>query len=272
MARAYGFQHWLKLLKGERSVYMTMEPVKTEEDARCVLVARALYYRYANGYGGQIMAALKAIGLGDYLPTEGVLYRIKTDKLRAALPETVEVTLRPFRTPAGNCALLFADHVQNWSAGLTEEDWEAVTEPDKAVDFHALVARFGHRRELPPIEGDTDAIKAVWRDLVNKALHWGDNNNTFGRVCDELENVLRHMGFGEFLPPEYVSAEVTWNGVTVQLESVRAGRDGQPLLDAVRAAFVDRAYRAGLEQFKIVVTGQESDDYDDDDDDDEEDD
>lgn len=265
-------------LKRERSVYMTqtMEAVRDTETAIQVFVARALYYRHNNGYGHQIYAALKHLGLGDYIPANGTSYQVKTDKLRDMLPETIEVTLNRAYTPntSSNTANIITNLAVQWTAALTEDDWTLAAQSDRAVDFAAVTGRFGFRRDLPPVEGDDGTVKAIndtWRDLVTRTLHWGDNNDGFGQLCDELETVLRHLGFGAFLPPQYVSATVTWNGITVQLDNVRAGRDGRPHGDAVRQVLADRAYRARDEDFVVVLTAPEATSADDDEDDEEDD-
>lgn len=229
-----------------------LETVADAETATAVLVARALYQAYNYDYGTEIHDALDKMGLKDYLPASGERYVVNTTRLAGMLPETVEVEVQTGRIPGNNMSTVnpLNKLVGDWAAGLLPDEYTKAEPNPKAVNVNEMAARFGARGTLPPVDGDEP--DAVWRDLVTKALHWGDNNTRWGKVCQELEKILTGMGFRAYLPPATGNVTVEWKGIALELGEVRLDRSGRPMLDTVRGHLADLVYRAPQEDFKVI--------------------
>ena len=208
---------------------ITMETVSDAETATVVFVARALWYTANYGNRAEVRRCLRGIGLGDYVDGERDRFTVNLATFKELLGDTLEIAVeRGYNyTPANSSYVVdkLVRIAEGWRDNLHESQWSKIEEPSKHVDADAIVARFGSRGDLPPVEGDEP--RATWAELVAKVLAWADDRG----LCGDVESALRTIGFGEFLPPATMKVAVTWRGVTIEDVEVGVNRKGEPRLD-----------------------------------------
>lgn len=202
-----------------------LPPVTTVEDAKAVFVTRAHWVKGYHGYGSDINGCLRALGLGAYFGAELDTYHISLTRLHEMLGDTTTVRLPLNRNPqqrTGEIIDTVYPILGKWVAALEESEWTKDDAPSKIVDIDAVGKMYGTHGTLPP--AGNEEVTQCWRELVDGVLQWADQQGH----CNSVEAFLRDIGFGEFLPPQYVTAVVEFGGHTITLGRVEADRQGQP--------------------------------------------
>lgn len=228
---------------------ITMETVSDAETATVVFVARALWYTANYGNRAEVRRCLRGIGLGDYVDGERDRFTVNLATFKELLGDTLEIAVeRGYNyTPANSSYLVDKLYriAEKWRDNLPESQWSKIEEPSKHVDADAIVARFGSRGDLPPVEGDEP--RATWAELVAKVLAWADDRG----LCSDVESALRTIGFGEFLPPATMKIDVTWRGAVIKDVEVGVNRKGEPKIDDVRY-YLQALVRQEEQQITVV--------------------
>lgn len=223
-----------------------MKTVTSVEQAKAVLVARAVNFG-ANDDNDEVMEGIQnvieEIGLGDHLRPE-TSYAVSTSALLEAIGETFSITVKSHQSRSlreGTLRAGMRGIVSQWIHQLDEGDWTLSERSETQVDVDACVRDYGASGKLPPVDPSiADEVRALWQDLINKALDWAGD---YEKTCETFEGVVIDIGFDEFLPPAKIAIDVVWQGIPLGRFTVKTDRKGLPRLDslqhAVRARLVD---------------------------------
>lgn len=225
--------------------YPTVSDIET---AKAVFVARAAYITARRNYSNRLRSVMEHLDMTDYVAPAANRFVIDTKGLIEAIGTQLIVDVYDGYTPSsdrGRVNDTIYTVTDQWVRTLTEANWTQPEMPSKLVDVEATNAIYGARNDLPPASTE---VTEFWRTLVLGVLAWADRNG----MCNEVEDMLVAIGFGDLLPPREVTATVEWNGIIVEGVALPASRQGVPRMDYAVQAVLDKI-RAERDSLKVTV-------------------
>lgn len=239
----------------------TEKTVNDIETEKTIIVSRFLANAEALHLHGPTRRTLDAIGLGDYLPSVDKPFSVDLSQLVGNLPQKATIKAIPNgngipdRSELIRMVRLLVEEQTDKFVELFYKD-EVSVEPiqaeTKAVDPDAVNDEWGSYTSPYPKAG-SDEVEQFRRELITAALEYGIAN----RLCEDLENSIRRVGLGEYLPPSKVELTYEIPGfdpITVTTNLTRSGKRDELELDGRLGDAIIEQLRNRGELTPVVAT------------------
>lgn len=235
---------------------VNLTELSTATEVAQMVVARAASWASYNGYNtGEYFAAC---GLARYRKGGAKPLTVDLTKVLAALATklngpTMEIVVNPNRRGEidpyeAREAIRGKIYASVGTEMLTPDMWTMAEDTPDAIDPAEYLGRAWGSYNFPVPSFTTDEARAEAQRIVTAALTKAQAD----RACDSPENLIRNIGFGDFLPPATTAMEVEVPGIGTVAFEVENDRMGQPRTDRLEIKIRNAA---GAKLMEMIQAG-----------------